>query len=68
MEKKIGIGGMTCPHCAARVENALNAIDGVKARVDSGAKSATVEITGNVGNDTLIKAIQDAGYRITSMK
>lgn len=68
MEKRIGIGGMTCPHCAARVENALNSIDGVKARVDTAAKSAIVDVTGNVGNDTLIKAIQDAGYRITSLK
>lgn len=27
----IQIGGMTCPHCAARVETALNALDGVTA-------------------------------------
>ena len=33
MEKNMIIKGMTCPHCNVRVENALNSVDGVKARV-----------------------------------
>ena len=33
MEKMLTIKGMTCPHCNVRVENALNSVDGVKARV-----------------------------------
>jgi len=69
MDKIIGIGGMTCPHCHARVECALNAIPGVKARVDKAAKSALVEISGeSVRDDVLMKAILDAGYSITSIK
>lgn len=69
MEKIIGIGGMTCPHCHARVECALNAIPGVKARVDKAAKSATVEISNpDVRDDMLMKAVLDAGYSITGIK
>ena len=33
-EKIIKIEGMACGHCSARVEKALNAIDGVSATVD----------------------------------
>lgn len=31
---QIGIDGMTCNHCKARVENTLNSEDGVWAEVD----------------------------------
>ena len=36
------IDGMTCGHCAVRVENALNELNGVWAKVDLGGKTALV--------------------------
>ena len=33
-EKTMKIEGMSCGHCSARVEQALNAIDGVSAKVN----------------------------------
>lgn len=64
MSKKILVEGMSCGHCSARVEKALNAIDGVTAKVDLEAKTAFVDVTGNVSDDTLKKAVEDAGYEV----
>lgn len=66
--KTIGIAGMTCPHCAARVEKSLNGIAGVQARVDTAAKSASVDCPSTVDDVMLIRAIQNAGYKVTSIK
>ena len=38
------IDGMTCGHCAVRVENALNELNGVWAKVDLGRKTALVRM------------------------
>lgn len=67
MTKTIQIGGMTCPHCAARVEAALNALDGVTARVNTAAKAATVECHSTTADVELIRAIQKAGYQVLSI-
>lgn len=64
MEKKIHVEGMSCGHCSARVEKALNAIEGVTARVDLEAKTAFVQTTGDVSDEVLKKAIVDAGYEV----
>lgn len=66
MEKILFIEGMSCPHCSARVESALNAIDGVKASVDLKKKRAAVET--DVADDVLIKAVEDAGYKVKKIK
>ena len=42
MTKVMSINGMMCAHCQAHVEKALNAIDGVEAKVNLEAKNATV--------------------------
>ena len=41
---KLVIDGMVCGSCARRIENALNKIDGVWARVDVSAKQDTVRM------------------------
>lgn len=63
--KTMIIEGMMCMHCKAHVEKALNAIDGVTATVDLDNKSAS--ITGNVENEILKKAVEDAGYTVISI-
>lgn len=59
---KLSIKGMTCGHCQARVEKALNAIDGVEARVDLEKAIATVTLTKEIDPQTLIDAVTEAGY------
>ena len=67
MEKKILIEGMSCKHCSAHVEKALNAIDGVSATVDLDSKTATVQISGDVSDETLINAVTEGGYEVVSI-
>ncbi len=62
MEKVINIDGMSCKHCQARVEQALNAIEGVEARVDLDKKKAIVNLNSEVDDQVLLKAVNDAGY------
>ena len=66
MTKAMTIEGMMCKHCAARVEKALNAIEGVTAAVDLEAKTATV--TGEATDAVLRKAVEDAGYTVVSIR
>lgn len=67
MNKKIIIDGMMCMHCAGSVEKALNALDGVTAKVDLEQKCANVELTAPVTDDVLAKAVTDAGYTVVSI-
>ena len=66
MKKILMIEGMSCAHCSARVENALNSIDGVKATVELKKKRAIVET--EVADDVLVKAVEDAGYTVKEIK
>ncbi len=59
------IDGMSCSHCVQRVQDALEAVEGVtKADVDLDAAQATVTHTGAVSHDTLAQAVADAGYDV----
>ncbi|WP_270998495.1 CopZ family metallochaperone [Listeria seeligeri] len=60
------IEGMTCGHCEARVTKALAEVDGVTdAKVSLEEGTATVEFeTGKVTEDSLIDAVEDAGYEV----
>ena len=64
----IKIEGMMCQHCRARVQKALDAIDGVNAQVDLDSGTATVTAPENVTKDVLKKAIEDAGYEVISIE
>ena len=61
MKQTIPVKGMGCAKCKARVENALNAIDGVWAKANSGAGRVDVLMKAPVDEDTLRKAINDLG-------
>lgn len=65
MTKTMVIQGMSCGHCSARVEKALNALEGVIAVVDLEAKTAA--ITGDAADDVLKQAVEDAGYEVVSI-
>lgn len=66
MKITLVIDGMSCSHCSARVEKALNAIDGVIATVNLKKKIAVVE--SEVDTAILIKAVEDAGYTVKKVK
>jgi Cu+-exporting ATPase len=60
----IGIGGMTCASCVARVEKALNKVPGVEsATVNLATESARIVVqSADVTDARLRRAIRDAGY------
>jgi Cu+-exporting ATPase len=60
----IGIGGMTCASCVARVEKALKKIPGVRnATVNLATESARIEVASNDVTDArLRRVVRDAGY------
>lgn len=65
MTKVISIEGMMCNHCTGTVQKALEAVEGVKAVTMSlEQKNATVELTSDVADDVLTKAVVDAGYEV----
>ncbi len=61
----IGIGGMTCASCVARVEKALKKVPGVEnAAVNLATESAHVTVCSLDANEGVLRrAIRDAGYQ-----
>ncbi len=65
MKKTLKIEGMMCEHCKARVQKALEAVDGVKAvSIDLEAKTAEIELSKEVDISVLTSAVTDAGYEV----
>lgn len=67
MKKVIEINGMSCGHCQARVEKALNAIAGVEAKVELKKNRAVVNLKSEVSDETLKDAVTEAGYEVVSI-
>jgi Cu+-exporting ATPase len=58
---RLSISGMSCASCVSSVEKALSSVNGVSESAVNFAEQ-TANIQGDVIADSLIKAIQDAGY------
>jgi len=59
---ELTIGGMHCAACAARIEGALNALDGVHATVNLATERAAVSYPAALPRDDLVRAVESAGY------
>ncbi|MFM8973550.1 MAG: heavy metal translocating P-type ATPase [Actinomycetota bacterium] len=57
----LDITGMTCAACAARIEQRLNALEGVIARVNFATEQAHV-VAADTPVDALVAAVRAAGY------
>lgn len=58
----LGITGMTCAACSARIEKVLNKKEGVKATVNLASEKARVRINGSLTEEEIIAAINKLGY------
>ena len=58
------VDGMTCGNCVRRVENALNRLDGVRARVEPGGRRAVVYTRRPPDRRLLTRAAEDARCRV----
>lgn len=64
MKKTFTVNGMKCPHCKAKVENALNGLDGVdSAEANLGNHSVSVEYDeGKIKPEQMKEAVDNAGH------
>lgn len=63
--KTIFIEGMSCGHCAKRVEEALKAVKGVKSvNVSLEEKKADVVLKIDISNEILKAAVEDVGFKV----
>jgi len=68
-KKTIKIEGMSCGHCTAAVENALNTLDGVESvTVSLEEKLAVVELNKEIDNRILENIITEKGYNVIDIK
>ncbi len=69
MKKIVTIDGMCCDHCAARVEKALSAVEGVvSADVKLKKKTAVIRSREEVDNEQIKKVVTEAGYTVVSIE
>lgn len=65
----IKIEGMKCQHCAAKVTNALENIEGVKkVKIDLDKKEAIIKSKEKLDTTKLTKAITDLDYEVISIE
>lgn len=67
--KEVYIDGMSCMHCAAKVEKALTSLGGVAdAKVDLENKKAIIKLKKDIENSTIKSTVEDLGYTVTDIK
>lgn len=60
----LSIEGMMCEHCKKHVEEALSKLPVSSVAVDLAGKSAVIEPTAEISDETLSQTIADAGYEL----
>lgn len=69
MKKTLRIEGMSCNHCVMNVKNTLLEIEGVvDVIVNLNSKTAVVTSKQDIDISKLEKVIDEAGYKLTSVK
>lgn len=64
----VTVEGMHCDNCAARVENAFNALDGVTARVNLGRKRADIYSREPLDDGRIRQIVAQAGYAVSAIE
>lgn len=67
--KTISIEGMQCNHCKMTVEKALGTIDGItNVEVSLENKTAIIETSKEISDDTIKNVIEDSGFTVIKIK
>ncbi|MGI6007265.1 MAG: heavy-metal-associated domain-containing protein [Ruminococcus sp.] len=67
-QKIMTIEGMHCENCKNAVENRLNRLEGVAARVNLRKKTALISMDRPVDDETLKKAVNGLDYQVISIE
>ena len=62
------IGGMRCENCRRSVTSALNALDGVSAKVSLENGTASVSFENPVSDEVLTQAVESAGFDMLEIR
>lgn len=69
MKKIIEIEGMSCSHCAEKVENALYGLpETEEVKINLENKSAEVDFSSDIDDKLISDLIKSAGYLVTNIK
>ena len=63
-KKSFSVGGMHCKHCKYRVEEAVNDIKGISAKVNLKKSILTVSYTEDVSDEIIKARLEKLGYSI----
>lgn len=66
--KTMIIDGMHCSNCSSRVQNALNGLGQVNAKVDLNKKQAVVKLGREISDDELKRCIEKCGYSVSGIE
>jgi len=68
MVKKVFIEGMSCGHCAARIEKSLGQLSGVATvKVNLAGKFAEIDTAQELDEKSVLAAIDSAGYQFVKI-
>ncbi len=63
MTKEFTVPTMSCQHCVNAITKEVQGVQGVQnVKVDLGTKRVSVQASDNVSTDTIVQAINEAGY------
>lgn len=68
MEKTIRIEGMHCDNCKAAVERRINRMEGALCKVNPGKNTALVQLSRNVSDEELSRAIEDLDFKVNGIE
>lgn len=66
--KQVQITGMSCQHCVAAVQSALEELGLTSVRVDLEAGLATFTPTTAFSKEQIVEAIDDAGFEVAAVE
>ena len=66
-QRVLSVEGMHCESCQARIEKAIDRLDGVVCKTNLHKKTATVTYSQPVSDDTLKEIVEKLGYRVTDI-
>ena len=66
-QRVLSVEGMHCESCQARIEKAIDRLNGVVCKTNLHKKTATVTCSQPVSDDTLKEIVEKLGYRVTEI-
>ena len=64
----VGIEGMVCDNCALRVQNALNSVEGINAKVKLSRSTAIVKLGREITDAEITEIITNLGYKVKGIE